>query len=257
MKVLVSNVGSSSYKFSLLDMTTEDVIAKGRVERIGDAVSPYEYAVTEGKAGRGSVAAPAHIDAVAHVMDFLVGEMHGAPVLGSLKELDAVGFKTVFAKGHVSSAIIDEDVIAGLEAYIPILPAHNPAYLASIRAFERVAPSVPRVAVFETWFHETMPAYAAELGVPKSWSRAPADMAFTARHTATSRAVLRSFCASSTCRRRPRTNCAWFPATLAGVPRSAPFTAAGRWTLAWRSARRAECCKALVAATWIPSSRCT
>ncbi len=171
MKVLVSNVGSSSYKFSLLDMTTEDVIAKGRVERIGDAVSPYEYAVTEGKAGRGSVAAPAHIDAVAHVMDFLVGEMHGAPVLGSLKELDAVGFKTVFAKGHVSSAIIDEDVIAGLEAYIPILPAHNPAYLASIRAFERVAPSVPRVAVFETWFHETMPAYAAELGVPKSWSR--------------------------------------------------------------------------------------
>jgi acetate kinase len=171
VKVLVSNVGSSSYKFSLLDMATEDVIAKGRVERIGDASSPYDYAVTGGKAGQGVVAAAAHVDAVTHVMDFLVGELHGPPALPSLSELGAVGFKTVFAKGYASSGIIDDAVIEGLEAYIPILPAHNPAYVASIRAFERLAPSVPRVAVFETWFHETMPAYAAELGVPRSWSR--------------------------------------------------------------------------------------
>ena len=171
MKVLVSNVGSSSYKFSLLDMATEDVIAHGRVERIGDSPSPYDYAVTGGKAGQGAMDAGSHVDAAAHVIDFLVGELHGPPVIASLSELGAVGFKTVFAKGYVSSAIIDDAVIEGLEAYIPILPAHNPAYLSSIRAFERLAPDVPRVAVFETWFHETMPAHAAELGVPRSWSR--------------------------------------------------------------------------------------
>ncbi|MBT3268658.1 acetate/propionate family kinase [Candidatus Poribacteria bacterium] len=171
MRILVSNVGSSSYKFSLLDMAGEEVVASGRVERIGDSPSPYAFAVRDGKSGEGVLDAPDHLSAVEHVMAFLVGEMHGPPALEPLGALDGVGFKAVFAKGYTSSAIVDEAVMQGLEDYIPILPVHNPAYIASLRAFERLAPSAPRVAVFETWFHETIPPHAAELGVPRSWVR--------------------------------------------------------------------------------------
>ena len=171
MRILVSNVGSSSYKFSLLDMTGEEIVASGRVERIGDSPSPYAFTERGGKSGEGHLDAPDHLSAAQHVMRFLVGDMHGPAVLESLAALDGVGFKAVFAKGYTSSAIVDEDVMRGLEAYIPILPVHNPAYIASLRAFEDLAPSAPRVAVFETWFHETIPPHAAELGVPRSWVR--------------------------------------------------------------------------------------
>lgn len=152
-------------------MAEEATIARGRVERIGGSPSPYEFIADGGKSGEGTLDAPDHLSAVQHVMRFLTGELHGPPVLESLAALDGVGFKTVSAKGYTSSAIIDEEVIAGLEEYIPILPVHNPAYIASIRAFEGIAAGVPLAAVFETWFHESIPPHAAELGVPRSWAR--------------------------------------------------------------------------------------
>ena len=83
--------------------------------------------------------------------------------------MDGVGFKTILAKGYWRSARITEDVIAALKASIPLAPMHNPAYIASIHAFQELLPTTPLVAVFETWFHQTIPDYAAEFGVPRFW----------------------------------------------------------------------------------------
>jgi acetate kinase len=171
MNILVANVGSSSYKFHVLDPDTEDVLARGGVERIGNPPSRYAYRARNRAEQAGQLNAPDHVAAIRHALAFLSDDADGPPLLRSLGDLDGVGFKTVFAQGFLSSAVIDEAVVAGLEAYIPVLPLHNPAYIASIRAFERLAPKVPRVAVFETWFHETMPDYAREFGVPRAWVR--------------------------------------------------------------------------------------
>lgn len=170
MRILVSNVGSSSYKFRLFEMEGERLLAEGGVERIGNPPSRYSYRSAAWRT-EGVLEAPDHLAAIHHVMAFLTDSAEGPPVLRSIGELDGVGFKAVFAKGYLTSAVVDEGVIAGLEAYIPILPVHNPAYIAAIRAFQELAPGVPLVAVFETWFHQTLPPYAQELGVPRSWVR--------------------------------------------------------------------------------------
>lgn len=169
MKILVSNVGSSSYKFQLLDMATERVLARGGVERIGNAPSAYKY--SGGPEVQGTIDAPNHLAAIRHAVDYLLDASEGDPILSSLDDVDGVGFKTVFAKGITSSALIDESVIAAMEALIPVVPVHNPAYIASIRAFQELAPGKPLGAVFETWFHESMPDYAREFGVPRAWVR--------------------------------------------------------------------------------------
>ena len=91
------------------------------------------------------------------------------PARKDLKELAGVGFKTIIAKDIWRSALIDDDVIRALEAYIPLAPTHNPAYIASIRSFQKLLPNTPLVAVFETWFHQTIPDYAYEFGVPRTW----------------------------------------------------------------------------------------
>ena len=80
-----------------------------------------------------------------------------------------IGFKTILARGIWRSALITDEVINALEADIPFAPTHNPAYIASIRAFRERLPNTPLVAVFETWFHQTMPDYASEFGVPREW----------------------------------------------------------------------------------------
>ena len=86
-----------------------------------------------------------------------------------LGQLDGIGFKTILARGYWRSARITEDVIDALETSTPLAPMHNPAYIASIRAFQDLLPTMPLVAVFETWFHQTIPDYAAEFGVPRFW----------------------------------------------------------------------------------------
>ncbi|MDA1190791.1 MAG: acetate/propionate family kinase [Candidatus Poribacteria bacterium] len=169
MKVLVSNVGSSSFKFRLFDMTTEREIAQGGIERVGNPPSRFSYQASNGRSAKGELDAPNHRAAIDHTIRFLMEDVGEDTILPNLSDLSGVGFKTVFAKGCTGSAVIDESVVEALEAYIPILPVHNPAYIAAIRAFEQLAPIVPRVAVFETWFHETMPPHARELGVPREW----------------------------------------------------------------------------------------
>lgn len=159
MKVLVINCGSSSLKYQMLDMDTETVMAKGLAERIGIDGS----VVVHQPAGKDKVRferpMETHKDALDIIMDALVDPHHG--VLKSLKEIDAVGHRTVHGgEAFASSVIIDDDVIKKMEECSVLAPLHNPANLIGIRACQDVLPGVPMVGVFDTAFHQTMPPHA-------------------------------------------------------------------------------------------------
>ena len=167
MRILCANVGSTSFKYQIIDMETKACLVKGGVERIGNSPSAFTHAVPDKAALEGEIDAPTHTDAIAHAIRLMTDPEVGC--LTNLEQLDGVGFKTILAKGYWRSAKITEAVIAALEASTPLAPMHNPAYIASIRAFQALLPATPLVAVFETWFHQTIPDYAAEFGVPRFW----------------------------------------------------------------------------------------
>ena len=167
MRILCANVGSTSFKYQIIDMETTTCLVKGGVERIGDSPSAFTHAVPGKPTVEGEIDAPTHTDAIAHAIHLITEAEVGC--LADLEQLDGVGFKTILAKGYWRSAKITENVIAALEASTPLAPMHNPAYIASIRAFQELLPAIPLVAVFETWFHQTIPDYAAEFGVPRFW----------------------------------------------------------------------------------------
>ena len=167
MLILCANVGSTSFKYQIIDVQTSQALVKGVVERIGNSPSPFTHAVPNKPIVRGTIEAPNHNAAIAHSINLITHPHEGA--IRNLNALGGVGFKTVFAKGIWRSARISQQVIDALEAYIPLVPLHNSAYLASIRAFQELAPNTPLVAVLETWFHQTIPDYAYEFGVPRAW----------------------------------------------------------------------------------------
>lgn len=167
MRILCANVGSTSFKYQIIDMETTASLVKGGVERIGNSPSAFTHAVPSKPSRAGEIDAPSHIDAIAHAMQLITDPDVGC--LTDLSQLDGVGFKTILAKGYWRSALITEDVIAALETSTPLAPMHNPAYIASIRAFQKLLPTTPLVAVFETWFHQTIPDYAYDFGVPRFW----------------------------------------------------------------------------------------
>ena len=167
MRILCANVGSTSFKYQIIDIETTTSLVKGAVDRIGDSPSAFTHAVPGKPTVEGEIDAPTHTDAIAHAIRLIIDPEVGC--LTDLEQLDGVGFKTILAKGYWRSARITEDVIAALEASTPLAPMHNPAYIASIRAFQELLPATPLVAVFETWFHQTIPDYAAEYGVPRFW----------------------------------------------------------------------------------------
>jgi acetate kinase len=167
MLILCANVGSTSFKYQIIDIETSDSLVKGVVERIGNPLSMFSHAVPGKPTIDGEIDAKDHTAAIAHTIDLITHPETG--VINDLTDLAGVGFKTIFAKGIWRSAIITEAVIEALEAYIPLAPLHNPAYLASIHAFQELLPETPLAGVFETWFHQTIPDYAYEFGVPRQW----------------------------------------------------------------------------------------
>ncbi len=165
MLILCANVGSTSFKYQIIDVKTSHSLVKGMVERIGNPPSLFNHSVPGTPEIEGEIDADNHNDAIAHAINLITN----GPAIKDFKELAGVGFKTIIAKDIWRSALIDDDVISALEAYIPLAPTHNPAYIASIRSFQELLPTTPLVAVFETWFHQTIPDYAYEFGVPRTW----------------------------------------------------------------------------------------
>ena len=166
MNILVINAGSSSLKYQLMNPETGDVSAKGLCERIG-----IDGRLTHNANGSKitmDIPMPTHGEAIASVMDALVSAEHG--VIKSVSEIDAVGHRVVHGGNKFAdSCIIDENVIKGIEECIPLGPLHNPANLLGITACQKLMPTTPQVAVFDTAFHMTMPAKAYRYAIPTEY----------------------------------------------------------------------------------------
>jgi acetate kinase len=167
MKILVANLGSTSFKYRLFDMADEKVLARGGVERIGsDRARCYVAAGTV--KDEATLAAPDHAAAVRLCLRQL-----SDPGLGCLKspaELAAIGFKAVHAQGLTGVHRVDERVLAAMEAFNDVAPAHNPPYVRAMRLLAGELPQIPLVAAFEAGFHETIPPALRLYAVPAEWA---------------------------------------------------------------------------------------
>ena len=151
-KILVANIGSTSFKFRLIEMPGEQLLAKGGVERIGAAESPWKVEITGRPATSGQARFADHGAAIAHVESSLRG-----PVLEGFHELSAVGFKPVMAKGISGTQVLDAKVLGAMEALYTLLPAHNPPYVNAVRSFHKLYPKLPCIGTFETAFYDHLP----------------------------------------------------------------------------------------------------
>lgn len=167
-KILVINSGSSSLKFTLFSMSTETVMAKGLVERIGTPNANLVYQRDgEPKMTQG-ISAENHGKALAMACKMLADPELG--VIKSLKEVNAIGHRVVHgAEEFTDSVAITEDVKTGIKTCSDLAPLHNPANLDGIVACETVFPNVPNVAVFDTAFHQSMPKHAYMYAIPQKY----------------------------------------------------------------------------------------
>ena len=167
MNVLVINCGSSSLKYQLIDSDSEAVLAKGLCERIGiDGRLVYQKTGLDKEVTEAPM--PTHKQAIQMVLDAIVNPKTGA--LKSLKEVDAVGHRTVHGGEKFSSSVVlTDEVLAQIEECNELAPLHNPANLIGIRACQELMPDVPMVGVFDTAFHQTMPKKAYLYGLPHEY----------------------------------------------------------------------------------------
>jgi acetate kinase len=164
MKILVINCGSSSLKYQLFDMTDESVLCKGLVERIGIEGSKLTHKVGNEKLVV-EEAMKDHTAAIKHVFDALVHEKYG--VVKSLDEVNAIGHRVLHGGDKLTaSCVIDENVKAKVKEFIKFGPLHNPANLMGIEACESLVPGKKNIAVFDTAFHQTMPARTFMYAIP-------------------------------------------------------------------------------------------
>lgn len=165
MKVLVINTGSSSLKYQLIDMTNESVLAKGVCDRIGLEQSFLKHS----KIGSDTVVIEKdlynHKVAVQEVLSALTDSKTG--VIASMSEIGAVGHRIVHGgEKFKDSVIIDINVMNAIKECIELAPLHNPSNIIGIEACQQIMPDIPMVAVFDTAFHQTMPAHAYIYALP-------------------------------------------------------------------------------------------
>ena len=165
MKVLVINCGSSSLKYQVLDMTNESLLCKGLVERIGMEGS----VITHEKIGmdkvKNVVPMNDHKDAIEQVLAAVQNAEHG--VVKSMDEIGAVGHRVVHAGEKFACSVkITEEVIKALEECVELAPLHDPPNLLGIEACKQLMPETPMVGVFDTAFHQTMPAESYIYAIP-------------------------------------------------------------------------------------------
>lgn len=167
MKILVANLGSTSFKYRLFDMTTEHVLARGGVERIGSPQSPC-FVEAGGQRDEAIIEAPDHAAAVRLCLEQLADPKRRC--LRDPSELSAIGFKAVHAQGISGVQRIDERVLTAMEAYSDVAPAHNPPYVRAMRLLSKELPRMPLVAAFETGFHQSIAPAQRLYAVPPEWA---------------------------------------------------------------------------------------
>ena len=169
MLILVCNVGSTSLKYKLFDMPAAEVLAEGKTERVGrsDAIFSYRNRRNGFAEKLEGISVPGYAEGIRLFLRYLLGEESGA--LKSMDELEAVGFKTVLAKGYYGVHELTEEVLAAMEAYVPVAPAHNPPYIEAIRVFRSLLPDKRMVGCFETAFHTSIPLARRLYALPYEW----------------------------------------------------------------------------------------
>ncbi len=168
MIILVLNCGSSSLKYQVLDMKSHEdysVLAKGLVERIGFDEGVITHKLSDGTKNELVQPIPNHTDGIKSVLGLLTDEKWG--VLKSLNDIEAVGHRVAHGgETFPISTLVDDNAIKGIEALCELAPLHNPANLLGIQAIKTLMPEVKQVAVFDTSFHQTMPASSYMYAIP-------------------------------------------------------------------------------------------
>ena len=167
MKILVANLGSTSFKYRLFDMGDERQLARGGVERIGAAES--RCFVEIGDTRREHVSqVPDHAVAVRQCLAQLTDPKHGC--LRDAQEVAAIGFKAVHGGRLSGVQRVTPELLTAMEQMNQVAPAHNPPYIAAMRLLGERLPELPLVAAFETGFHQTVPDRLRYYAIPRDWS---------------------------------------------------------------------------------------
>lgn len=167
MKVLVANLGSTSFKYRLFDMADERQLARGGSERIGSGEG-RSFVEIGGRRQELESAVPDHAAAVRRCLDQLTDPQHGC--LRDAAEVAAIGFKAVHGGAFSGVQRVTPAVLAAMEAMSEVAPAHNPPYIAAMRLLSEKLPEIPLVAAFETGFHQTVPDRLRYYAVPFDWA---------------------------------------------------------------------------------------
>ncbi len=167
MNILVLNCGSSSIKYQLINIETHRLFAKGIVEKVGMKGSFLRHEKENGDKVKLEGEVIDHLTGIEYVLGVLISPKHGC--IGSLSEINAVGHRMVHGGGRCKgSGTEQERTTSEFKRSIPLAPLHNPANLKGVQAMQYVLPEVPQVAVLDTAFHQTMPAYAYMYALPYS-----------------------------------------------------------------------------------------
>lgn len=165
MKILVLNCGSSSVKYKLFDMEQKSVIAQGGVEKVGLEGAFIKFTLPNGEKVVVEKEIPEHQTAIEFILSILTSQQYGA--IASLQEIGAVGHRVVHGgEKFNASVLINDEVIDAIKQCSDMAPLHNPANLLGIETISAILPNIPQVAVFDTAFHQTMPASAFMYGIP-------------------------------------------------------------------------------------------
>ena len=168
MNILVCNIGSTSFKFRLfhIDGAAERQLASGGADRISRSGGKVNWQIAVAPPCEQSRDFADHGQAIRFVLDQLVA----GEALTRIDDLDAVAFKTVMGGDSDPVARVDETLLARMEYFVPVAPAHNPPYIAAMRMFGSTLKTTPLVAVFEPGFHKTIPTRRRLFAVPLEWA---------------------------------------------------------------------------------------
>ena len=168
MRILVANLGSTSFKYRLFDLANEEQLARGGIDRIGQ---PESSCFVEIGSHREELTQriPDHAAAVRMCLDQLTNPEWGC--LDSVSEVSAIGFKAVFAGALSGVRLVDEELLSAMEELADVAPAHNPPYARAMRELRKAFPEIPLVAALETGFHESIPEENRVYAVPYEWKQ--------------------------------------------------------------------------------------
>lgn len=169
MKILVSNIGSTSFKYRLFEMGDADggerELARGGADRIGQSGGKVSWSI-------GESSQTVEKDCADHgqAISACLSQLAEGGIIASADDIDAIGFKAVMAGDYAAVAAVDEALLERMEYFVPIAPAHNPPYIAAMRRFAEQLPDTPLVAAFEPGFHRTIPPRRRRYAVPEQWA---------------------------------------------------------------------------------------